>query len=100
VLFDLSPCVTTAIYTLFTVNPYLCKTFIHKIKCDQFCLLIERFPVNRTIAIHKSTLYQEKYCTGCRFLTQDPSHLVARMAGSFVVQVSFPWKGEVKEKTL
>jgi hypothetical protein len=27
------------------------------------------FPVTRNIAIHKVILYQEKHCTGCRFLT-------------------------------
>jgi hypothetical protein len=55
--------------------------------------------VKSNIAIHKVIHYQEKHCTDSRFLT-PASHLVARMAGYFVVQVSHPWKGEVKGKTL
>jgi hypothetical protein len=60
--------------------------------------------VKSNIAIHKVIHYQEKHCTDCRFLT-PASHLVAKIEGYFVqvqvqVQVSYPWKGEVKGKTL
>jgi hypothetical protein len=56
--------------------------------------------MNSNIAIHKVIQSFLITALAVGFSLQDPSHFVARMAGYFVVQASYPWKGEVKGNTL